>query len=296
MWIRPVHAVEVDESAEVDDVRDLALDDVARGKPVENRLAHLLALVLEDGATGEHHVVPRAVELDHLAAELLAEELVEILDAADVHERRGQEAADAEVEDQAALDHLDHLAGHRLAALGRGLDRLPGHLEPRALLGEDEAAFRVLLRQDERVDLVSEVDLVGRVDRAPDRELRDRDDALRLVADVHEDLVLVYADNSPVDDLALVDRRKGRVVVGNPLAVGASGPDAGFARIDCVVGHQKRVSIATTRKTSRLPALFSWGTIPYSIAGPSPGSRVWVSDDGGYEFPLSPISTRGSPE
>src|SRR5206468_9079538 len=98
-----VHAVEVDEGAEVDDVRDLAVDDVARVEPVEDLLALLLALVLEDGAARQHDVVARAVELDHLATELLAEELVQILDAADVDERRGQEAGHAEVEDQAAL-------------------------------------------------------------------------------------------------------------------------------------------------------------------------------------------------
>ena len=45
-----VHPVEVDEGAEVDDVRDRALDDVARVEPVEDRLAHLLALVLEHRA------------------------------------------------------------------------------------------------------------------------------------------------------------------------------------------------------------------------------------------------------
>src|ERR1051326_2313845 len=131
-----VHAVEVDEGAEVDDVRDLALDDVARVEPVEDLLALLLALVLEDCAAGQHDVVARAVELDHLRAQLLAHELVEVLDAADVDERRRQEAADAEVEDQAALDDLDHLAVDRLAALGSTLDRLPGHLEAGALLGE----------------------------------------------------------------------------------------------------------------------------------------------------------------
>ena len=79
-------------------------------EPVEDRLAHLLALVLEHRAAREHDVVARAVELDHLAAELLAQELVEVLDAADVDQRRRQEAAHAEVEDQAALDDLDDLA------------------------------------------------------------------------------------------------------------------------------------------------------------------------------------------
>ena len=59
---------EIDEGAEVDDVGNLALDDVAWVEPVEDRLAHLLALVLEDGAAREHDVVPRAIELDHLGA------------------------------------------------------------------------------------------------------------------------------------------------------------------------------------------------------------------------------------
>ena len=157
-----VHAVEVDERAEVDDVRDLALDDVARAQAVEDRLAHLLALVLEDGATREDDVVARAVELDDLAAELLAEELVEVLHAPDVHERRGQEAADAEVEDETALDDLDDLAGHRLAGLGRRLDALPRELEAGALLREDQPALGVLLREDERVDLLTDRYLVGR--------------------------------------------------------------------------------------------------------------------------------------
>src|SRR5207248_4090452 len=128
-----VHPVEVDEGAEVDDVRDLAVDDVAGVEPVEDLLPLLLALVLEHGAAREHDVVSRAVELDHLRAQLLAEELVQVLHAADVDERRRQEAADAEVEDEAALDDLDHAPVDGLAGLGGALDVLPGQLEARAL-------------------------------------------------------------------------------------------------------------------------------------------------------------------
>ena len=250
---QPVHPVEVDERAEVDDVGDLAVDHVARVEPVEDRLAHLLALVLEDGAAREDDVVAGAVELDHLRAQLGAHELVEILDAADVDERRGQEAAHAEIEDQAALDDLDHAAEHGLAGLRGGLDLLPGELEASALLGEDQAPFGVLLRHHERVDLLADRDLVGRVHRAPDRELGDRDHALGLVADVDEHLVLVDPDDGAVDDLALVDRGEGRLVIGDELPLGRERPDALFeARIghfDGVVGHHETRSIARSPRT-----------------------------------------------
>src|SRR5262249_14950505 len=131
---QPVHAVEVDEGAEVDDVRDLPLDDVAGVELVEDALPLILALFLEHGTTRENDVVARPFELDHLAAKLLAEELVQILHAADVDQRRRQEAAHAEVEDQAALHDLDDTAVDRLAGLGRAFDALPRQLEARALL------------------------------------------------------------------------------------------------------------------------------------------------------------------
>jgi hypothetical protein len=227
---QPIHAVEVDERAEVDDVGDLAVDHVARVEAVEDRLPHLLALVLEHRAAREDDVVSRAVELDHLAAELTAEELVEILNASDVDERRRKEASDSEIEDEAALDNLDHLAYHRLARLGRRFDPLPCELEARALLREDQAALGVLLRQDESIDLLAHRHLVRGVDCTADRELSHRDDALGLVADVDEHLVLVDPDDRSVDDFAFVDLREGRVVVRNKLPVGARRPDAFLCR------------------------------------------------------------------
>src|SRR5262249_28152771 len=157
------------------------LDDVAGVELVEDALALVLALLLEHRATREDDVVARAVQLDHLAAQLLAEKLVEILDPPDVDQRRRQEAAHAEAEDEAALDDLDHAAVDGFTGLGSRFDALPRELEAGALLREDQPALGVLLRQHERVDLLPERDLVGRVDRAADRELGGRDDALGLV-------------------------------------------------------------------------------------------------------------------
>src|SRR3954451_10119734 len=214
-----VDPVEVHEGAEVDDVRDRALHDLARLQAVEDLLADLLALLLEDGAPTQDHVVARAVELDDLALDLRAEELVEVLHAGEVDERRGQEAAHAQVDDQAALHDLDHAALDRLARLGGGLDAAPRLLEAGTLLRQDQAAVLVLLGQDERVDLLAHLDFLERVGRLPDRQLVGEAAALALVADVHEDLVLVDPHHPPAHDVALVERNDGRVVIGDDLAV-----------------------------------------------------------------------------
>jgi hypothetical protein len=46
-----------------------------------------------------------------------------------------------------------------------------------------------------------------------------RIDALALVADVHQDLVLVDPDDAARDDVPFLEGNDGRVVVGNYLAV-----------------------------------------------------------------------------
>ena len=233
-----VDALEVDEGAEVDDVGDRARDDVAGREPVEDRLAHLAPLLLQHRAAREDDVVAAAVELDHLAAERLAHELVQVLHPADVDEGGRQEAAHAQVEDQPALDDLDDGALDGLAALGGALDALPRHLEAGALLGQDQTALGVLLRHDERVDLVAEVDLVRGVHGTADGQLGDGDDPFRLVADVDEHLVLVHAHDLAADDLPLVDDGEGAVVVGDQLSVRTTGPDAVTGLRDVCFGRR----------------------------------------------------------
>ena len=243
-----VDPVEVDEGAEVDDVGDLALDDEAGLQAVEDALAVLAALLLEHGAAREHDVVPRPVELDDLALERLAEELVEVGHAADVDQRGGQEAAHPEVDDQAALDDLDDAAGDRLAGLLGGLDAPPRALEASALLGHDQAAVLILLGEDQRVDFLAELDLVVRVDRLADGKLVGGDDPLALVADVDEDLVVVDADDLAGDDVAFVEVAERGVVVGNDLpvdleqeAVGALDDLGvrGLGGLGCSGGHER---------------------------------------------------------
>ena len=214
-----VDAVEVDERAEVHDVGDLPVHHETGLQAVEDLLADLLALLLEHRPAGQHHVVARAVELDHLRLDLRAHVFVEVGHSPDVHERGGQEAAHPEVDDQAALDDLDDRSLDRLAGLGGRFDAPPGLLEARALLRHDQAAVLILLGHDDRIDLLAEVNLVVGVDRLANRELVRGDDALGLVADVDQNLVLVDADHVARHDLALLDRPERGLVVGDDLAV-----------------------------------------------------------------------------
>ncbi len=80
----------------------------------------------------------------------------EILDAAQVDERSRQEATQADVEDQAALDDLDDLAVDVLAGVELLLDAVPGTLVLGALLGEDETTVLVLLLENQSLDLIAQ--------------------------------------------------------------------------------------------------------------------------------------------
>ena len=134
-----VHAAEVDEGAEVDDRRHDTVADLARLEVGEELVALLALGLLEVRAARQHDVVAVLVELDDLALERAADERVQVADAAQVDERRGEEAAQADVEDEAALDDLDDGAGDDLVLLLERLDRAPGPLVLGPLLGQDRA-------------------------------------------------------------------------------------------------------------------------------------------------------------
>ena len=159
----------------------------------------------------EHDVVAVLVELDDLRLELLADVRLEVADATHLDERGGEEAAQTDVDDQAALDDLDDRTGDDAVLFLDLLDRAPGALVLRALLGQDEAAFLVLLLEHQGLDLVADRDHVAGVDVVLDRQLTRRDDAFGLVADVEQDLVTVDLDDGAVDDVAVVEVLDGRV-------------------------------------------------------------------------------------
>ena len=136
---------------------------------------------------------------------------VEILDAAQVDEGGGQEAAQADVEDKAALDDLDDLALDVLAGVELLLDAVPSALVLGTLLGEDQTAVLVLLLENEGLDGVAQVHDVSGVGVLADGQLADGNNALRLEADVKQDLIALNLDNGTRDKIALVEIGNGTV-------------------------------------------------------------------------------------
>ena len=200
-----VDAAQVHEGAEVHDGGNVALEAHALGELGEDLGALVLAALLQENAAGQHDVVAVAIHLDDAGLDLGAQVGVQILHAAQVHERRRKETAQADVQDKTALDHLDDLAGDHFAGLELLLDGNPGTLVLGALLGEDEAAVLVLLLENQRLDLVAQAHDVGRIGVLADGQLAGRDDALALEADVHQHLVVLQLDDGAVDEIALVE-------------------------------------------------------------------------------------------
>jgi hypothetical protein len=184
-----VHAAEVDERTEGHDAADHTLADLARLEVGEEAVAALLLGLFQERTTAEHDVVAVLVELDDLRLDGLAHVRGEVADTAQLDERRGQEAAQADVDDETALDDLDDRTLDGAFGFLDLLDGAPCTLVLRTLLRQDQAAFLVLLGEDERLDGVAQRDDLVRVDVVADAQLASRDDTLALVADVEQHLV-----------------------------------------------------------------------------------------------------------
>ena len=135
----------------------------------------------------------------------------EVLDATEVDEGGGQEAAQTDVEDKAALDDLDDLALDVLASVELLLDAVPSTLVLGALLGEDQTAVLVLLLENEGLNGVAQVHDVSGVGVLADGQLADGNNALRLEADVKQDLIALNLDNGTRDKITLVEIGNGTV-------------------------------------------------------------------------------------
>src|SRR5207247_2673088 len=193
------------ERPEVDDRADRPLAALTLLERLEEGLASLGLRLLQERAARQHDVVAVAVELDDLRLELLSYERLEVADAAEIDERRRQEPAEPDVEDEPTLHDLDHGTRDGLTGMHHLFDPAPRPLVLRALLRQDQPALLVLLLEHEGLDPVSDLDDLARIDVVADRKLFRGDHALGLVADVQEDLVAIDLHDFALDDVTVLE-------------------------------------------------------------------------------------------
>ena len=203
-----VNAVEVDERAEIGDVLDRALADVARGHFGEQFLAAFEAFLLDEFAAGQDDVLALLVDLDDLEIVGVADVLGQVLGRDDVDLRGGQEGLDADIDQQAAFDDGFDFAGDGAAFVADGQDALPVLLEFGFFLGEDDHALFVFEFLDEDVNLVADLDGFDVLEFAAG------DDAFALVADVHQDFFGADFDDGAFDDIASRKGQRARLLHG----------------------------------------------------------------------------------
>ncbi len=200
-----VNPTEVNEGTEVDDAGDDTAADLALLQLAQEGAAHLGLGLLKPRAPRQHDVVAVLVELDDLGLDLLTHVRLEVADPAHLDEGGGQEAAQADVEDEAALDDLDDGALDDAVFFLDLLDRAPGALVLGALLGQDQPTFLVLLLENEGLDLVTDGNNLMGVNVVLDRQFTRGDDTLGLVANVKQDLVPIDLDDATGNNVAVVE-------------------------------------------------------------------------------------------
>src|SRR5262249_48649758 len=105
-----VDAAQVHEGAEVGDVLDGPLADLADGDLLEQLLLLLLAGDLDQLAAADDNVAPALIDLEDHAFDLLIDIIGDVGRPPDVDLAGGEEDVDSDVDQQAALDLAGHLA------------------------------------------------------------------------------------------------------------------------------------------------------------------------------------------
>ena len=148
---------------------------------IEEFLALLGAFLLDELAAGEDDVLAVVVDLDDLEVVGVAHELLEIFRGNDVDLGSGKEGFDADIDGKTAFDDGFDLALDEAIAMEDLDDLVPVLFVGGFLLRELDHALVVLEALEEDFDFVADLKVLHVV------ELGGWDDALGLVADVHED-------------------------------------------------------------------------------------------------------------
>src|SRR5262245_32047290 len=197
-----VDTAEVDERAVIGDVLDDALEHFSFGECLERVLLLFGVLFFEQRLAREDDVAALLVDLDDAHAQLLSAQRIEVANRSDVDLRSGQERANADVHGEPALRPFDDAADDDLLLDVGLLDLVPDLHLLRFFARQHDVAFAVLRPLEQDVDNVAGFD---RDVAVLVQELRNRDDAFGLVADVDNHFGRRHFEHGALDDLAFRD-------------------------------------------------------------------------------------------
>ena len=207
-----VHTAQVHERTEVGDVLDHTGAHLADQQFLDQRLALLLALGLQDHAARNDDVPPTLVELDDLEVVGLPDQVLDVRNPAQSDLRSRQEGIDAhEVDGYAALDLAGQHTLDRHVVLVGFLDLLPDAEEVGLLLGEHDDAIVVFEALEKDLDLTALFELIGVL------ELIEGNGALTLEAELEDDGLFGDLEDLGLDDLTFTDVLKRVFVLGEKV-------------------------------------------------------------------------------
>ena len=196
MCKQAVDAAQVDERAEVGDVLDGALADLADVDLLEQLLLLGFAGDLDQLAAADDDVAPALVDLQDHAFDLLIDVIGDVGRPADIDLAGGQEDIDADIDQEPSLDLARDASLDDVSFVIAGDDHLPGSHPVRLLPRQDDLAGLVFHPLEQNFHLVA------RRRRRLVFPLVERDQALGLVADVDDHLVAHDLDHPARDDAA----------------------------------------------------------------------------------------------
>ena len=195
---QPVQSAQIDESAEIGDVLDDARPHLAHQQFLDQGLALLAALGLQDHAPRHHDVATPLIQLDDLEVVDVADQVLDVGHPAQGDLRAREEGVHAhEIHGHAALDLANQRALDRRPALVRFADLFPDPKEVGLLLRQDHHPVVVLEALEQDLHLVAGREGLG----VPEFLARDR--SLALEAEFEDDGGVCYPHHLGLNDLAL---------------------------------------------------------------------------------------------
>ena len=200
-----IDSAKIDERAEINNRGHNAVADLALCQLVKECVANRTLGLLKPRAARQHHVVAVLVEFNDLGLKRFPDVRLQVSDPSHLNERGGKEPAQTNIDDQAALNHLDDSAFYDTVLVLNLFNRAPGALILGALLGKNQTTFLVLLLQHKCLNRITDGNHLSGINVVLDGQFTGGDDAFGFIADVEEYLVSVNLDDDAFNDVSIVE-------------------------------------------------------------------------------------------